>query len=66
MSLLQGFGTAPTESMGERVMRLNLDIDRVSGRVVIWWADDENPERHPRIRFVVLESVQESNLRIVL
>ena len=40
-----------------RAMYLDLDIDRVSGRVIIWWVDEESPGCDPRTQFFVLELV---------
>lgn len=34
-------------------MSLDLDIDRVSGRMVAWWADGERPDNDTR--FIVLD-----------
>lgn len=48
-------------SAGARAVCLDLDIDRASGRVIIWWVDEECPEDNIRTRFVVLELVRDSH-----
>lgn len=45
-------------STGTRAMDLDLDVDRASGRVIIWWADEEYPERDSRTQFFILELVR--------
>ena len=48
-------------SAGARVMYLDLDIDLISGRVIIWWTDEACREHDSRTRFFILELVQGSH-----
>jgi len=46
-------------SAGVRVMYLDQDIDSVSGRVVIWWSDEEYPGRDFRTQFFILDLIRD-------
>ena len=44
-------------------MSLDLDIDRVSGRVIVWWADEEHPDNNTR--FIVLDLARDLHVGTV-
>ena len=49
------YGEFGIDDGGARAMYLDLDIDRVSGRVIIWWVDEEYPGCDARTQFFILE-----------